>query len=82
MSTKARLTGATADAETRLRTIPEDLNSPRAKLVYHSLDAAGPADADALAQRLGLKKMSLFGVLDSLQSADVVERDGSEYCCA
>ncbi|PSQ17201.1 MarR family transcriptional regulator [Halobacteriales archaeon QS_8_69_26] len=81
MSTRGRL-ATPAESETEPPTVPADLNSAQAKLVYHSLDAAGPGDADDLARRLNLKKMSLFSVLDSLQKAGFVERDGSQYCCA
>lgn len=81
MSTRGHLATAT-ETKAERRTVPESLNSPQAKLVFHSLDAAGPGDADDLAERLNLKKMSLFSVLDSLQKQGFVERDGSQYCCA
>jgi DNA-binding MarR family transcriptional regulator len=64
------------------RSLPEDVSSAQAKLVYHSLDAAGPADVDELADRLGMKKITLLEVLSSLDGrGHVVRRDGEYGCC-
>lgn len=82
MNTHGGISNAVAEAETELRRLPEEIGSAEAKLVYHSLDAAGPGDAEELARRLNLKKMALFSVLNSLERNDLVERDGTQYCCS
>jgi len=81
MSTHGGISGAVTEAEANPRRLPETIDSAEAKLVYHSLDAAGPGDAEELARRLNLKKMALFSVLNSLERNDLVERDGTQYCC-
>jgi DNA-binding MarR family transcriptional regulator len=54
--------------------LPTDLASPQSKLVYHSLDVAGPGTVADLADRLCLKKITLLDVLASLQERGHVER--------
>lgn len=61
------------------RSVPGDIRSPQAKLVYHSLDAAGEASVDDLADRLNEKKITLLEVLNSLSERGHVERRGREF---
>jgi DNA-binding MarR family transcriptional regulator len=64
-------------APAKTKPLPEDLTSPQSKLVYHSLDVAGPGTVGDLARRLCLKKITLLDVLSSLQERGHVEcRDG------
>jgi len=69
---------ARPDVETRTEcpTLPETISSPNAKLVYFYVDVQGEATVSDLQSDLGLPKMSLFSVLDSLDGEDLVERDG------
>ncbi len=64
---------------TRQSDVPGDIRSPQAKLVYHSLDAAGEATVDDLADRLNEKKITLLEVLDSLDERGHVERSGRRF---
>jgi DNA-binding MarR family transcriptional regulator len=61
------------------RAVPGDIRSPQAKLVYHSLDAAGEATVDDLADRLNEKKITLLEVLNSLSERGHVERRGRRF---
>ncbi|WIV68583.1 MarR family transcriptional regulator [Natrialbaceae archaeon AArc-T1-2] len=66
-------------ATTRIDPVPEELASPRAKLVYLYLDAAGGATVDDLNQTLAMKKIAILSVLNELASNDLVEKNGDEY---
>ena len=66
----------------RLAPIPEEIESPRAKLVYLWLEAADGATVDDLGTALAMKKIDILSVLNSLSSAGLVERDGDEYVVA
>lgn len=61
--------------------VPDELASPQAKFVYLSLLAGGDARADDLQRTLGLSKLTLFAVLESLASKDLVERTEGGYVC-
>ena len=60
-------------------TVPDSIDSPQAKLVYLYLDATPGATVDELHERLDLPRLSLFPVLDTLQTCDLVTRDGETY---
>ncbi len=79
MSTHDAVARTGASGPTRM---PETLASTEAKLVYHSLDAVGAGSVDELVDRLGLKKLTLYGVLDSLHRRDLVEKSGDRYVSA
>lgn len=64
---------------TRSRAVPANIQSPKAKLVYHSLDAVGAATVDDLADRLDEKKITLLEVLKSLRERGLVERRGRQF---
>ncbi|MFB6108805.1 MAG: TrmB family transcriptional regulator [Haloplanus sp.] len=68
-----------AAIETPTFDVPEDLNSPESKLVYLFLTASGGATVDDLHESLGIRKISLFPVLDTLTERDHVARDGNTY---
>jgi DNA-binding MarR family transcriptional regulator len=59
--------------------VPTELTSAQSKLVYLYLDCAGAATVDDIAGSLGLKKISLYPVLDSLETRGVVRNDGNRY---
>lgn len=62
-----------------LGAIPEEIESPSAKLVYLYLAMAGRATAQELAERLGMQKLALFSVLGTLEGRDLVTSDGDGY---
>jgi hypothetical protein len=59
--------------------IPTDLASPRAKLVYLQLRVAGAATTAELADRLDIGRLALYPVLELLLEAGHVRRDGQRY---
>ncbi|WP_152041762.1 helix-turn-helix domain-containing protein [Salinigranum salinum] len=59
--------------------VPEEIQSPRAKLVYLSLAAGGPANVDELQSRLSTTKLTLYGVLGTLSERGLVERKRGRY---
>lgn len=67
-------------SEQRL-TIPDELASPQAKLVYLSLLVGDGARATELQRMLGLPKLTLFAVLESLTAKDLVQRTEDGYAC-
>lgn len=60
-------------------TIPDGIQSPRAKLVYLSLATTGPSTVDELAGALDMPKLALFSVLGTLSDRDLVATDGDTY---
>lgn len=60
-------------------TVPEDLTSPRAKLVYLYLDVAGTASVEDLQSCLDMRKIDLLSVLNSLTGSGHVELDDGTY---
>ena len=63
-------------------TLPEDITSPRAKLVYLYLDVTETATVEDLQACLDMKKIDLLSVLNSLTSAGHVANDGGTYTVA
>ncbi|QLG49200.1 helix-turn-helix domain-containing protein [Natrinema halophilum] len=61
--------------------VPDEIASPQAKLVYLSLLISGEAKASDLQQTLGLSKLTLFAVLESLSRKNLVERTEGGYVC-
>jgi len=60
-------------------TLPRELESPRAKLVYLFLSARGGATIESLADGLHLEKITLFSILDTLSKRDLVRKDADTY---
>ena len=63
----------------QLITIPDELASPTAKLVYLSLYVTGEATVTDLQRQLGLSKLTLLPILESLRKRDYVERTEDGY---
>ncbi|WP_254761969.1 MarR family transcriptional regulator [Natrinema marinum] len=61
--------------------VPDEIASPQAKLVYLSLRVGGQARATDLQRTLGLSKLTLFAVLESLTAKDLVRRTEGGYVC-
>ncbi|WP_049923495.1 hypothetical protein [Halopiger djelfimassiliensis] len=66
----------------RLEPVPEQLDSPQAKLVYIYLEAADGATVDELSRVLTMKKIDILSVLNTLTSAELVENAGESYVVA
>jgi predicted transcriptional regulator len=60
-------------------TLPDDITSPAAKLVYLYLDCAGPTTISDLSVALDMRKLGLYSVLDALAGKDLVDNDGETY---
>lgn len=63
----------------KLRSLPDELESAQAKLVYLYLQTAGEATLADIERDLRVKRLSLYGILDTLRSRDLVSRDGDRY---
>jgi DNA-binding IclR family transcriptional regulator len=59
--------------------LPGDLDSPRAKLVYLYLETVGEATAGRLAEELDMQRMTAYSILGTLASRGVVDRDGDRF---
>ena len=68
-------------ASTELQSVPAELESPRAKLVYLYLSIVGEATVTELQRTLGLSKLTLFSVLDALAAEDLIRETDSGYTC-
>ncbi|WP_132060151.1 TrmB family transcriptional regulator [Halorussus amylolyticus] len=66
---------------TRHRPLPSELESPRAKLVYLSLQTAA-ASIDDLQADLGLQKIALYSILRTLRERELVEKRDGEFAVA
>jgi len=60
-------------------TVPGSIDSPRAKLVHLYIDAVSGATVDELRSALGLKRISLYSVLGTLEDRDLVEQRNDRY---
>ncbi len=69
-------------APTAAPTLPPELQSPRAKLVYLYLTTNGHATVSEMGDSLCMKKMSLYSILKALRKQDMVARDGDAYAPA
>lgn len=74
-------TGEYQQAASDELTVPDELSSPQAKLVYLSVLVTEEAEATDLQQMLGLSKLTLFAVLESLAARDLIQRTGDCYVC-
>ncbi|PCR92803.1 transcription initiation factor IIE, alpha subunit [Natrinema ejinorense] len=59
--------------------IPDEIASPQTKLVYMSLLVADEPKATDLQGLLGLSKLTLFAVLESLTANELVRRTEAGY---
>ena len=62
--------------------VPEEIESPEAKLVYLYLEAADSATVDDVNEALTMKKIAALSVLGSLSSRGLVYKDGEHYAVA
>ncbi|WP_331233947.1 TrmB family transcriptional regulator [Natronorarus salvus] len=62
--------------------LPAELDSAGSKLVYLYLDVTGDATIDDLQRSLGMKKLALYPVLDTLSAEGLVEREGETFIAA
>jgi predicted transcriptional regulator len=60
-------------------TIPADIDSPSSKLVYLYLRTRGECTVDELQSSLGMRKISLYPLLEGLATKGLVDRDGETY---
>ncbi|SEO72191.1 Sugar-specific transcriptional regulator TrmB [Halogranum amylolyticum] len=63
-------------------TLPRELESPRAKLVYLYLSTHGTATLAELQEALDMKKLSLYSILRTLSDREYVSRDADRYTVA
>lgn len=61
--------------------VPDDITSSSAKLVYLQIALLGEASIRDLERALGMPKLRLFGVLDALEGSGIVVRRGKRYTC-
>jgi len=59
--------------------MPPELQSPRAKLVYLYLTTNDGGTVPEMASSLGMKKISLYGVLKTLRKQSLVARDDERF---
>jgi len=62
--------------------VPSELDSAQAKLVHFYLEASEGATATDLHQSLGLPKLAILSVINSLASQGLVEQFDAEYVTA
>jgi predicted transcriptional regulator len=62
--------------------LPGELQSPRAKLVYLFLSMNGTVTISELQESLDMKKISLYSVLKCLEKEDLISKDGDNYALA
>ncbi len=67
-------------AETTSRlSMPTELRSPRAKLVYLFLSMHGTATVGELQDSLNMKKIALYSILKCLEKQGLIAKDGDQY---
>ncbi|SDX85608.1 hypothetical protein SAMN04487946_103127 [Halobellus clavatus] len=59
--------------------MPSELESPRAKLVYLFLSTHGEASISELESSLDMKKMSLYSILSTLRERELIDQDAERY---
>ncbi|MFA1611447.1 TrmB family transcriptional regulator [Halobellus rubicundus] len=59
--------------------MPSELESPRAKLVYLFLSTHGEASLAELEASLDMKKISLYSILSTLRERELIDQDAERY---
>ncbi len=59
--------------------MPAELRSPRAKLVYLFLSMNGTTTISELQDGLDMKKIALYSILKTLEKRDLISKDGDSY---
>jgi len=67
--------------DSRRVALPDDLASPRVKLVYFTILLMDGATVSDLQYRLKLPKLTLLPILSSLAANDHIQRTEGEYVC-
>ena len=62
--------------------LPPELQSPRAKLVYLYLTTNGSATVSEMCESLGMKKISLYGILKTLRKEGMIDHTDETYTLA
>ena len=62
--------------------LPGELESPRAKLVYLFLSMNGTVTISELQESLDMKKIALYSVLKCLEKEDLIAKNGDSYALA
>ena len=62
--------------------LPQEISSPQAKLVYLYLQLSNGATVGELEKTLALKKITILSILDSLDEQDLIERTAGTYTTA
>jgi len=62
--------------------LPDELDSPRAKLVYLSLATTGGATLDELQVGLDLPKITLYTIIRTLRERGLVNQEGESLTLA
>lgn len=70
---------AYAAVDRRRISVPDEVVSAEAKLVWFYVVAASPCTVEELCQSLRLCKLTLFPVLRSLEDRGLIRRDGGRY---
>ncbi len=70
-----------SSVEPRL-SLPDELDSADAKLVYLYLSTTDEAAVSELQRRLNIPKLTLLSVLETLTSRGLVQQAEDGYCCA
>ncbi|WP_433623680.1 TrmB family transcriptional regulator [Halomicrococcus sp. NG-SE-24] len=72
-------TESSSNESARLEGMPDDIGSPRAKLVYLYLATTRGATVDELQSGLDLPKITLFTIVRTLRERELVEKNGSTF---
>jgi DNA-binding MarR family transcriptional regulator len=59
--------------------LPQELDSPRAKLVFLYLSTRGEATIEALQDALHLEKITLYSILKTLDKRGLVRKEAGTY---
>lgn len=66
-------------ADSQMDPLPNEIESPRAKLVYLYLTTASGGTVGELQRALGLKKITLYSILRTLRDRGLVEKNVDGY---
>lgn len=67
--------------DSRIQSLPSELDSMGAKLVYFHLHSTGGGTVVDLRHTLNIPTISIYPILRSLQEDDLVTRIGNRYVC-
>ncbi|ERG93042.1 MAG: sugar-specific transcriptional regulator TrmB [Haloquadratum walsbyi J07HQW1] len=70
-----------SESTTSLETpsVPSELTSPRAKLVYLFLSANGETTLSELQSALNMQKLSLYSILSTLRERELIDQQAERY---